>query len=467
MKSVVWLLCSLLVLPAFAQPTGSLVYRYAYATSRADSSGYQLHLIDPQNPADEQIILLPTSTYVCGTPSPDGRWLLLCYADPNGGSAVSYRGLMLMETPTGSIRQVATILAIDGVVTTHWSPDSRYLVFLNNTRDGYTNYIYTIETNSTIPITVPNDTGLADEIVGEPLFQMWSPDSTHFLVSICLYNNCLLRRLTLLNMPDLSIAAFTEFKTSGDILCDAGWSPDGRYISFGYCYPAMPFQEIYIWDTQQNQMEQLTHFTETPQEEWEADYPPERYANYELFWANAQTLLVSVDVSSIANGGGVDADTYLSEMWAYQFPSGSTMLSSDQFREWAPRPFSEQIAFRADEFMINDQRELQITASDIQIATFDGEQLNTHHTLPSGCNLSWSPYGRVLAYTDVRSVEACYTQEKGFTFWNAETNQSTTYHFSASPQIVGWVAVPDSWVLPIPYYEIGTPTPIPTSSGAG
>lgn len=481
MKWIAFIACMFcIILPIAAQPSATTSYRFLYATVEVFipllgyDDIYTLHWIDPTNPeAPEQTLTLGDYLRPCHTTSPNGRWLLLCYNDPNGGSVVYTVGLMLMDLLDSGIRSITPVLAdsddVSGISQPQWSPDSRYITFVDYTREGMNSYLYDVENSRIKPITVPNFTEIPDAFPDRPIFRLWSADSKQFITSRCLDARCYRTQLDVLHVSDMSLIATKTIDTDSYGVCNFNWSPDKRYISFQtYCYLSgiFPFNEIFIWDTHLDTLEQITHFTNPPPEQL-TEYPPERYAGYSTLWYDEQNLLLSVQADTTIMRVGVDPDSLVTQTLRHQFPGGEAVLLNDNhITEWALNPHTQDIAFASQTFTFNPNGYFDKTPSAVRIATMNDGDLQPFLSLPSGNEFMWSPDGTVLAYRDPYLAQPSE-------FYFLQLDNRNLQHFvvpnieGLNTAMLGWTLALENRQLSTPYFIEGTPTPIPTQGPMG
>lgn len=471
-------------LPTAAQPPAPPTYRFMYATQPVSGRWpYTLHWVDPANPdVPEQTLTLGDYLHPCHETSPDGRWLILCYTDPIGGGIVYTVGLMLLDLMDNSIHSVASILVNSDYISQldepKWSPNSHYLVFTDYTFDGMNSYLYDAENETVTPITVPEFIDDSEAFGDRPIFRLWSADSQYIIASRCSDAQCTNTQLEVLRVADMQVVVSRAFETRGFELCSFDWSPDRRYISFmTYCLSnglPPPFREIFIWDTQLDTFEQLTHFTNPPPDTW-TEYPPERHAIYSTLWYDAQTLLLSADVNNFVIATGVDPESIITQTLRYQFPGAEAAVLSDFFvREWAVNPHTGDIAFVSQTLTTKTYEGggtvVEIAQASVRVATLENGDLQSTISAPSGYDLRWSPDGNTLAYVQDNHPRYTYTPTDLY-FLQVDTRR--VRHFSLPDpdkgytELLGWGLAPQNGQTSTPYFMDGTPTPIPMFNGAG
>jgi Tol biopolymer transport system component len=262
-------------------------------------------------------------------------------------------------------------------------------------------------------------------------------------------------------------------------ICNLSWSPHGRYLSFEpYCnYSAgIPYKEVYLWDTIQNSVQQITTYTNPHPDTW-TTYPQEKFAVYTPFWYDRQTLMLGVQsVALIADKNKLVIDpkalTVRTEL--YRFDSTKpTILFDEAVTAWAKNPVSNQIAFRKQNWIVNTNGDKERTQDEVDIATFDGQTLKILASASGGCDdLKWSPDGAFLSYSVLKDVSYdnncnLYPALGSVRFFT-ERGQKEEYQLPDSLVArIGWLHVPDVATPTTAFFPQGTPTAIPTVSGYG
>ncbi len=498
-----WIALLVLVfLPALTQAKTLDVYRYGYLTRAVDplstpSEGMfhdRLNLINPNDLSAPLLTLaLPDHVYLCGDASPDGRWLLVCYIQASKSGTVDR---MLLDIQTGALQKIENALQADDKITTvfdpEWSDDSRYLVFNEYSLSLGTAGIslYDVNARKLTTLVQNGDSPTHPGMVDLALFYQWMPASHLgvFQRRLCTKPDlhtalqCGSLTLELRNLPDMTLLAHIEAPGDGWDICNVRGAPSGRYLAFeGYCeiYGNNPaFRELYVWDTLQNKIEQLTSNTDPNLDTWYAY--PQKYASYQPLWYDSQSLLLGVRSETLIgtdNGietqeGSVFART---ELYRFDHHEPVTIMDKD-VTFWAKNPVSSVIAFQNEVYGPKadhpDQRVL--TFNQVSLATFDGQRLTVTAQVPGGCRgFKWSPDGKTLAYAvlsaDAVNTTCFYSDTDGIRFVTSDGH--TQDFILPSPQdyeeTVGWLQVPATSFPTTAYFPEGTPTPVPTVSGYG
>lgn len=476
------------------------LYRYGYTTpilSNVDETitRHTLNLINPSDVAEPpMIITLPDNVSVCGDPSPDGRWLIVCYSRRE---TYYLNGLMLLDMKTGEIRNIKEILvsddAVDDTLEPQWSADSRYLAFNEYSLsisikgiDGV--YLYEIDAGVLTTLAKNGDSQqMGSNAVDIAQFRLWLPDSTHMILTRQTCSKatfqesprCAAAQIEIRRIPDMMLLATIQAVSTelGWDICRLTASPAGRYVTFEpYCDPfgvGIPFREVFVWDTLQNSIFQLTANTNPHPDTW-TEYPPEKYATYAPFWYDSRTLLLGVRSESLLwgdNGYFIDPATWSARTEIYRLDDTQpTVVFDDAVRSWARNSISNQVAFRKEKSFVGTNGEIEITENMVQIATFDGQHFAVLASVEGGCrDLQWSPDGRIVAYQIARDPfepNDCNTfaTQKNIRFLTADGAVSG-YELPPMEDVsagLGWLQVPVAGPPDAAFFPQGTPTAIPT-----
>lgn len=108
---------------------------------------------------------------------------------------------------------------------------------------------------------------------------------------------------------------------------------------------------------------------------------------FETFWYDDDALIIGVTHRRT----GADFNQTI----IYHPSDGTSAVLSDfMTRAWARNPVTGLLAFRA--FTTSG---FEPVNASIKLATYQNDTLTVDTTLPSGCDLAWSPDGATLAYT--------------------------------------------------------------------
>jgi hypothetical protein len=434
---VLLLSCAFYLILPLNSIQGQEDFGYAYLAA-SDWTEAEIIIIDPANPTTPlsvipfevppEYVAAPYRAYV----SPDGRWM--------GAFIWSNRRLpfifRLVNLLTGETRDVLSgSAALDQAVNAvaprqqlvSWSFDSRYVAFNMGVSPQDDIFVHDVQTNTTSNVT---------NATHEQIDVVWTPSTLRFVTTslacqneICDYflsvyalNGTLEQSI---NLSD----AFPDFLFTP---CELRWSPDERYIGFVASCEAdagLP-ADAYIWDTASSTISTVTSFTTLL-------YGTRGILSgiYDLTWPNSQRLLVGATYidNSIAD---------VNQTLVYRLPQGTaTALTNDHSGDWVQNPVTGQLAYR--NFTTDEITSQNVV---VKIATFSNDALAVSTTLPSGCDLSWSPDGTTLAFSQRgENSQECYRPVHAISFYNQTTNQ--TYQIDVSQYEwaipVGWAALPD------------------------
>ena len=128
-------------------------------------------------------------------------------------------------------------------------------------------------------------------------------------------------------------------------------------------------------------------------------------------------------------------------------------------------PVSGELAFQSVAY--DDQLSGQYT--DIQVATLVAGNLSVSSHLSPGCDLSWSPNGKYLAYsTRSAPFTTCHSSIQALDFFDRISGQIVQFQFTTEPNAIldlaGWVLVQPSSTSTPTYTPTATVTPSLTPS---
>lgn len=398
-------ICAVLIIylqplvPAQAQTETWFYYAVA---SQIPGGDIAILAIDPRNP-DNVIylftgIMLPENAQLHDAKaSPDGNWIVLLPSGP-------VSSFLLLNVNTREARSIAANMglvprdyAVDSLGINHpfaWSPDSRYMAF-TSFEDGRAGIVvYDVYTASRANITT-------NKIV-EYYDVAWSPNGNYLAMAGLDCSGGLLDCQVHISVYDQTTQTFdvaiNAIRSGGDLgnlaSCQLDWSPDNYFISFvSSCDPSFNAieKELFVLDRQQAQIHAITSYTTTAIQPPDApiDYPI-RWARYDPFWVDGNTLLVSVSYAETST------DNILDQITSYNLKDNSTTILRTDGRgvRWARHPSLGYLAFG---LVRGYYASSPLFA--VERATFDTGHLNTIAVLPAGCDLSWSPDAEYLAYT--------------------------------------------------------------------
>ena len=213
---------------------------------------------------------------------------------------------------------------------------------------------------------------------------------------------------------------------SADGLCELTMSPDNRYIAYvSQCYrtalPDLP-REVYVYDTQTGQRNQVTRFTEgTTLDDFYT-------ASYTLHWDDVDSLIVSVDYSN-ASGDLTETYTYhpVSQLFSLIEPVRHTQFENS--------PSESFVALRS--YTQNSPESYTARIVDTQ----NGNWTTLYEEAIAPCHFHWSPDDIWLAYAQ-SSLDpgVCNRRFNQFHFYNINTMQSYTFPTPGDTRLIplGW-----------------------------
>lgn len=464
-----------------AQDTPSEVseteYYYAYISHTPQDN--TIYLIDPASPETApQHFQIPfeggASEYraIRAVPSPDGRQLAIVAHEVNCIVNRGFDALFFYRMETSELVKVSSLF-LDDVV---WSDDNRFLAFnaYVPTEGSYTEltatYVYDTlwQSHSKIKQTT---LGLPKV---QPTYLTFAPDSVHLAVfnNSC-WNYICTGILELYNTQNGTLTVTQEIPPRSnmamDYTCIWGWSPDGRYLAFvSVCneWAERYFSELFVWDTVENEVSQLTTYTNSPAD-FEASAkvnlsPPDHLVRYSVVWFNADILLVGAIVTKYDLWPDGSArplfDQAIFDVFTSTLPDGKRHpINSDSkvYLNLSPHPTDKTIiAFREERYTPDAAGELLLdpyhAQNAVHIAAFDGQTFETIHKAEYGCVLKWSPDGEWLAYIATEKDESASSPcpvSISFNFLNNTTGEFNHYPATLTGinrgTVIGWIISPE------------------------
>jgi WD40 repeat protein len=362
--------------------------------------------------------------------NPNNYWLAATYQTEQEDR------LILINLFTNETRQIKTNYPyIMGYVT--WSKDGQYLAvgsYLDSEQQDLS--IYSLEED--ILRVVDTHMGVVS----------WFQSLSKFAVEqyFCIERDCQLL-IKVFNNENLELEATIDVWNSiperyraGPATCLLNPSPDGRYIVFMFsCDRTMPDipGELYVWDTQTNEVEQLTVAATTMRDALELGTLKGEYGTY---WVDVETLLVGVYVSSVK--------TVVAQTLEVRFPEMSQTVISDQsVQTWLPNPVTNELAIRS--FDATEPQKLpQISSLHVDMYSASTQLDLSTPSLGEGCDMAWSPDGSYLAFTR-RGDLYCGLPIQAIQFYDNTTKQVSEF---ALPEYDPTV----TRVIPLGWVEVGT-----------
>ncbi len=439
---IVCALIGMLILIVSALPVAAQVQtydRYAYISGTASGETH-LYVIDAsnsKNASEDHMVLASNNSFPSSiTVSPQKSLIALFVPLSN-----SYSILKLNRISSGESIDVAQGSLLYNM---SWSDDERYLAFNERTQTNQlTTFIYSV-----------GDKRLASISSGTALNRVlaWSKDDTQLSIatetcdisSKCSIEIAIFDRSTnqMKNRMDVSYVSQGS-SVIGDAICQLQWSPNGNYISFvGGCSLDVEgtVQEVYVWDLLQNRVIRATNFTvDALKQVLKNKNSTSIAAKYETHWYNSQILLIAAVYSD-------DSNATHSAFLSYQTDNGMTNdLSLSDVEDITLNPtITSELAFRnattVDALFTSQNPE-------IYIASFDGKQLKVLTRYSGGCDLSWSPDGTTLAYTQRGDNTSCLDPIQAINFLHPMESAVQTHSMSAESAVVPEYAIPIGWII--------------------
>jgi hypothetical protein len=237
----------------------------------------------------------------------------------------------------------------------------------------------------------------------------------------------------------------------GRPFCELKMSPDAQYVSFtAQCdYSGLVAHEVYTWDTQTDELSQLTDFVTSARRE-----RPEilKTANYTTHWVANDTLLVSV---FYGEAWYTPDERRFERTLSISLPSkAQTTVADVAIFHIDVNPLTGDLAYsiRANppggDALSFKPASTKILRTVSGVTRLTPETLMAAQTLVGGCFPQWSPDGRWLAYQRPLGTTCYEYGASGLLFFNPATGERTEYALPVrgpdNPilvQPVGWVRV--------------------------
>jgi hypothetical protein len=396
--------------------------------------------------------------------SPDGEWLAaLLLKQPSQSSR--HWLLRLYSLRLGTIVDVAEGFYIPSRTTRWspqllaWSPDSSKLAFQATQKPTIESIHASIQTLFIYDLSQATLATLLTASAVEVRFD-WTADSNMLAVARQFCNSDLPNpqcdvELILFKLAEMSKPnKVNNFASQGlfadhDVLsfCNFSVSPTGAFAAFvSRCrYDGTTPHEVFVWDTQQNTISQLTDFTTHRLSE-----NPNVATYYSTFWGGSETLLISaLTIENYATPSEIRTGNTLEA----HIPSNTQKKVFDiAISEWSVNPITYDLAYvvRANtigESVISPMpSHVNLLQAENAQLTINSELINASEVLPKGCLLQWSPDGEWLAYQTPSAVASQCTAllAEQFIFYNATTKQLLQFELPEIDdrmlsQAVGWV----------------------------
>lgn len=388
----------LLVLPqkSYAQSDT----RYVYLKVAQDEQA-TLNLVDPTSPnavAQTINVTVPSGYFPpsIAVIDPTGEYIVLGFRND---TEKWFLRVVYLPDPT-TTNNVAQNVSLSNVA---WSVDGERLGWVQYADDNTSSI--KVYSNATHTVT----TILSNQSTAKQF--TWSPDNpTRIAVSsgFCTPANVCTLTLSRINVATQAVEKNIDLSYlspgSGAIfsaICTPRLSPTNsngqrRYISFiSQCDygTILALQDVFVWDTVQNTVTQLTHFTDEAKAQG-YDYSTSIYYTDWAYdqWLYKETLMLGVITYSSFETPSTK--TKLISLGTNQQFDVSTAAATEFVEntwtgEWAYRnvPAVSGAYFNA----VNPS---------VQIATYEGNEFAVVYSGPNGCDLAWSADGEYLAFTE-------------------------------------------------------------------
>lgn len=427
-------------------------YQYGYILQFA-SGDKQFAIIDPFAP-NNQVKVIPLALAKelridDANISTDGRWISL-----EVHTSDRKRALTILDARSGEIRnqfdalyiaQAESTLALDQP-SLLWAANGQYLSFIavSDTNIAPTVFLYSVNTSQVSTVS---------PVGGQPVAVAWNRHSPQLAIASTNCSNGCSASFEIYNPADKTSRSLVTI-SGGDLgvtldspaaICYLDWSPNGRYISFMAGCDALNYsdkKEMYLIDVTQSSLHRITDFTFHQNLLEQNGF---LWADYRPSWSNTGTLVIST-----VYGAG---ENRRSETWEYTPNTGVLNKLSDEFiQTWAENPILQTTAFQSlgsdpaayDGLTRTEPIIVVPPNANLGHALQTGRQQVTANT-PNGCNLSWSPDGKILAYTLSSGNNSCRSNVQGFGFVDAANGQVTSV-VPSLPDTDSAHVIPIGWV---------------------
>lgn len=438
---MIWLIVTIGMFDISSFIVAQSTYHYAYAVEeRGELTIRVVDPLSPQYPSDLMTTSIPDNMGLIAVyPSPDGQWMALAFS---GGYQSLIRLINAVTLATNDITGIAfyseSLSQLEEWTVLLWSPDSKRFTFNTFHTNGdvwWTDiFVYTVSNGSLINLTADN--ALQYDTV-------WKPDSSQLIAftddctTTCISTLDVYNIATNTRQNSIDISSITQGGGTGAAICNLAWSQDGLYISLmaGCDTTAYGIREIYVINALQGTITPVTSFTS---QFTSPDPFAIAFADYATIWYDAQTLLIGTKFANPETQGTL---TQL-----YKFPALTpSILNAEMAQAWTQAPTSQKLAFRS---VTVNLPSLLTQDAVVKIATLDSNSMLTDlYSGVAGCDLSWSPDGAFLAYTDKGTPFAgCDfgTQKLIFVDSNGQPGEHIIYPREATTierlYAIGWIA---------------------------
>jgi hypothetical protein len=398
-----------------------------------------------------QIPVPPSARLLQAALSPNRRYIaVVVWAGSNNT-------LLVLDTITDEVSQFSGFLVAPrdpGSIEARqpniiWSPDSRWAAF-NVVTDGSSDvYVYNSLTDSLINVTA--DTA-------EQFQFAWANQTASLAIATSFGDSSAIEIYNVQSGQVERIIALSPIiigPIGPSSLCQMQWSPEDTAVAFAETCDSSSlqgFKEVYVVALSTQQITKVTNLTEVVDVQ-SIEFYSRLYARYNIIWYSADYLLIGAIYST------PEAEGLVTLGYTVSTNTTEVLLQNAVTEEWAHNRVNNVLASR----QVTSSLGVEPVVSSVQIQTLQNESLNSLRTLPTGCDLAWSPDGTILAYTDrgpLSNSNRCTYGIVGLHFFDTAAQQSTyspllldTY---TSP--TGWYAGSAPTVTPTPS---ATPTPTP------
>jgi hypothetical protein len=455
-------------------------FQYAYLIR--NSNVVVMDSIDPltgsQTSVSVQLSSSATERIRFGKASPTGEWVFFEVITGERQSTIRLVNMLTLEQR--DIVALANYRAID------WSPDGQYIAIAMRDFDmlsgPFDTYVYSIAQNrlETVGSTIEDDYAVS-----------WSSDSQRLLIvsiGYCEIEGQGCPQTALLEVVEITsplIITRTEFLTSRDRLCNFAWSPDSRFTSFQFSCGGLEvgvsgfiyISDMFLWDTVANTIVPITSYTQPLSNLTAVDLSQTFFNGYSAQWLSSNQMMITVTSGRWNDLTGYDPSTVQTGTYIYTIGGSLTSFSTRSIFQGLRNPVYPEWPFISTQpqIILDDtgRNRIRLTDESLQIASWENNSLNVVRTLPSGCNLRWSPNGEYLLYTTTTTMATgCEREVDKFNIYNRGTGnliQVQTSPIWYDTDAIGWVRTTGSVVTPthtLSPIETATATLTPTPIAA-
>jgi Tol biopolymer transport system component len=420
-------------------------YAYAVMSIAPLGDSATIHIVDPEsssNPVETREFPLPTDwlliPQIHSQISPDGRWMVSTLF------ARDQSRLMIQVTNVETLQSEAVIEGYMLGETRHlaWSPDSRTLAIVLRATSELDSDLYVYRMDDSTLINISNDDFDQRDAV-------WSQDNDFVLAFThpCAANTVCADQLTLFDVASgraITTANLSALPFLGSSACNP--NSTSNIVAFtSNCGVGIPFatdfpNEVYLWDTSTGTVRQITNYTSQAE-------PVIASASYHYEWLSSTDLLIGVNYQ-------VSGQSEQQELIEHNIETGMSIVRTRNLGQgFALDSTRTLLAIQSSREMLTATNAGQ--SSEVAIVRIDeirsispdtlGANAESRLTLPSTCDLFWSPDSNGLAVSS-SSVNCSFNVET-LTFLNQSSNGITNFDISSLIEIrpnhfvvnLGWV----------------------------